>query len=71
MSLPEYLAGGHFAEATAENWESEFLQMAFYVLLTTFLYQKGSSESKKIDEEEAVDRDPRLSKTKKDAPCGE
>ena len=68
VSFPEYLSGGHFAEATAENWESEFLQMAFYVLLTTFLYQKGSSESKKIGEKEAVDRDPRLSKNKKSAP---
>jgi hypothetical protein len=68
VSLAEYVAGDHFAEATAENWESEFLQMAFYVLLTTFLFQKGSSESKKIGEQEAVDRDPRLTKNKKDAP---
>jgi hypothetical protein len=54
-----YLASGHFFEATAENWESEFLQMAAYVLLTAWLFQKGSSESKKLDEPEAVDRDPR------------
>jgi hypothetical protein len=67
-SFPEYVSGGHFAEATAENWESEFLQMAFYVLLTTFLFQKGSSESKKIGEKEAVDRDPRRARNKKDAP---
>lgn len=40
------LSSGHFVDATAENWESEFLQVAFYVLLTPFLYQKGSSESK-------------------------
>ena len=64
----EYLSGDHFAEATAENWESEFLQMAFYVLLTTFLFQKGSSESKKIGEKEAVDRDPRRAKNKRDSP---
>jgi hypothetical protein len=32
LSLPEYLRSGHFWEATAENWESEFLQMAAYVL---------------------------------------
>jgi hypothetical protein len=66
--LSEYLSSGHFAEATAENWESEFLQMAFYVLLTTFLFQKCSSESKKIGEKEAVDRDPRRFRNKKDAP---
>jgi hypothetical protein len=42
----EYLATGHFVEATFENWESEFLQMAAFVLLTAFLYQKGSAESR-------------------------
>jgi uncharacterized membrane protein YfcA len=41
-----YLATGHFGEAVFENWESEFLQMGFYVLLTAYLVQKGSSESK-------------------------
>ncbi|HYG81329.1 MAG TPA: DUF6766 family protein [Pyrinomonadaceae bacterium] len=64
----EYLASGHFLEATMENWESEFFQMGWYVLLTVFLFQKGSSESKKLDEKEPVDRDPRKSKNKKDAP---
>jgi hypothetical protein len=68
VAFSEYLTGGHFAQATAENWESEFLQMAFYVLLTTFLFQKGSSESKKIGQKEAVDRDPRTAKNKKNAP---
>jgi hypothetical protein len=68
VSLYEYLGTGHFLEATMENWESEFLQMFTFIFLTTFLYQKGSAESKKLDEEEAVDRDPRLSKNKKDAP---
>ncbi|MDQ3800092.1 MAG: hypothetical protein M3384_11605 [Acidobacteriota bacterium] len=64
----EYLATPHFLEATMENWESEFLQMFLFVALTAFLYQKGSAESKKLDEPEAVDRDPRLSKDKKNAP---
>lgn len=64
----EYLQTPHFLEATMENWESEFLQMFLFVALTAFLYQKGSAESKKLDEKEAVDRDPRLSKDKKDAP---
>jgi hypothetical protein len=64
----EYLTTAHFLEATMENWESEFLQMFLFVALTAFLYQKGSAESKKLDEAEAVDRDPRTSKHKKDAP---
>lgn len=42
----EYLGTSHFLEATMENWESEFLQMFFFVVLTVFLYQKGSAESK-------------------------
>ena len=68
VTYGEYLGTGHFLEATMENWESEFLQMAAYVMLTVFLFQKGSSESKKLDEKEPVDRDPRKSKKKKDAP---
>ena len=46
ISYADYLTSGHFVEATFENWESEFLQMGMYVVLTIFLYQKGSSESK-------------------------
>lgn len=41
-----YLLSPHFLEATAENWESEFLQMAVYVFATAWLYQIGSAESK-------------------------
>ncbi len=67
-SYSEYLTSAHFVEATMENWESEFLQMFLFIVLTAFLYQKGSAESKKLDEEESVDRDPRQSKNKKDAP---
>jgi hypothetical protein len=53
-----YLGSGSFAEATFENWESEFLQMAGFVLLTVFLRQKGSPESKNLEGEEPVDADP-------------
>jgi len=66
VGLGEYLTSGHFIEATFENWESEFLQMALLVWFTIFLYQKGSSESKKFDEENPVDKEP--SPDKKDAP---
>jgi hypothetical protein len=61
LSLADYLTSGHFLSAMFENWESEFLQMGMYVLLTIWLYQLGSSESKKIDEEEEVDREPKPS----------
>ena len=42
--------------------------MFAFVVLTACLFQKGSAESKKLDEEEPVDRDPRKSHHKKDAP---
>jgi hypothetical protein len=64
----EYLASASFMEATMENWESEFLQMFAYVLLTAFLYQRGSAESRKLDEPEPVDRDPRLADKTADTP---
>ena len=64
VGYSSYLGSSHFWEATTENWESEFFQMFGYVILTAFLFQKGSSESKKLDEPEPVDRDPRKSKRK-------
>ncbi|CAA7392508.1 DUF6766 family protein [Chryseobacterium fistulae] len=54
----EYIQSGHFIQATFENWESEFLQMMLYILLTIFLRQKGSSESKPLEGEEEVDKEP-------------
>ena len=50
VSLLGYLGTGDFAEATFENWESEFLQMGAYVLLTVYLVQRGSAESRDPDE---------------------
>lgn len=58
LTLGTYLTTGHCLSATFENFQSEFLQMALYVMLTVGLRQKGSAESKKIDEEEEVDREP-------------
>jgi hypothetical protein len=58
QSYGEYVASPAFLEATMENWESEFLQMAVYVLLTVFLFQKGSSESKDPEERAEVDHLP-------------
>jgi hypothetical protein len=66
VAISTYTASGHFIQATFENWESEFLQMALFVVLTISLRQKGSSESKKCEGEEEVDREP--DPNKKDAP---
>lgn len=68
VGMIEYLSSGHFLQSTFENWESEFLQMALFVIFSMFLYQKGSSESKDPDKEkEEVDREP--DPNKPDAPA--
>ena len=58
LTLTQYLGSGHLLEATFENWESEFLQMGVYVVLTIWLRQKGSPESKGFDGPEDVDQQP-------------
>lgn len=58
VSYMEYVTSPAHLEATMENWESEFLQLASYVMLTAFLFQKGSAESKDPDRKEPVDRQP-------------
>ena len=68
ISMGQYLASGHFWQATGENWESEFLQMAMFVVLTCFLFQKGSPESKDPDQDDPVDNDPALQKDDPKAP---
>src|SRR5215203_85178 len=67
ISFSEYLTTGHFWEASTENWESEFLQMGAFVLLTVFFIQKGSPESKQPDGDD-VDEDPRRHDDDPDAP---
>ena len=59
VSKSAYFSTGHWWEAVFENWESEFLQMAVFVLLTTRLVQKGSPESRRPHVKEHVDVDPR------------
>jgi hypothetical protein len=68
ISYANYLTTGAFVEAVFENWESEFLQMGAFVLLTVYLHQKGASESKDPDgTPDDVDEDPR-SVDRDDAP---
>ena len=67
-SFGGFLTSGDFFEAVFENWESEFLQMGSYVVLTVFLFQKGSSESKPIGKKAPQDEDPRTRATDPKAP---
>ena len=48
--MATYLATGDFLSALFENWESEFLQMSAYVVLTAILFQRGSAESRDPDD---------------------
>lgn len=62
LTMAAYLRSGAFVSATFENWESEFLQMGMYVLLTVWLRQKGSAESRPLDpaqEQPRIDPGPK------------
>ncbi|QQG51322.1 MAG: hypothetical protein HZB75_02335 [Candidatus Saccharibacteria bacterium] len=57
----EYITSGSYIEAVFENWESEFLQMWALVILTVFLYQKGSTDSKPLRGKASQDTSSRYS----------
>jgi hypothetical protein len=59
VPLLAYLRSGEFASAVFENWESEFLQMAAYVMLTALLFQRGSAESRDPDRGETREKRPK------------
>jgi hypothetical protein len=61
VSIGKFIMGGTFGEALFENWESEFLQMGALVMLTVWLVQKGSADSKKLRGKEPVDTSSRYS----------
>jgi hypothetical protein len=67
ITLAEYTTNPQFLSTVFENWESEFLQMSAYVLLTCWLFQKGSAESADPDEPPR-DEDLAAQARKKDAP---
>jgi hypothetical protein len=59
IPLTEYLGTPAFGEAVFENWESEFLQMGAYILLTALLVSRGSAESKEPGAGRTPEADPR------------
>jgi hypothetical protein len=69
VNFADYLYSPHFLEAVFENWESEFLQMAAYVVLTVFLFQKGSAESKDPDKKERAAKGARRYREDPKAPA--
>lgn len=49
ISLARYLVSSDFGTAVMENWQSEYLQFTLFVVLTVWLLQRGSPESKELD----------------------
>ena len=63
LALGAYVTSAQFAVDVAENWQSEYLQFLLYIVLTVWLVQRGSTESKAVedrgpesDEEQKVGR---------------
>jgi len=50
VSWGRYVASSHFGEAVIENWQSEWLQFVLFTMATIWLVQKGSNESKELDQ---------------------
>jgi hypothetical protein len=49
ISLSRYVVSSDFGVAVMENWQSEYLQFTLFVVLTVWLLQRGSPESKELD----------------------
>lgn len=61
ISFWQYVTSSSFGVDVSENWQSEYLQFLLFIVLTVWLVQKGSPESKEIekrgvqsDEEELI-----------------
>nr|WSW70851.1 hypothetical protein OG461_34300 [Streptomyces sp. NBC_00995] len=50
VSFGSYLTSSDFAVDVTENWQSEYLQFFLYIFGTVWLVQRGSPESKNVDE---------------------
>jgi hypothetical protein len=50
VSWWDYVTSPDFGQAVMENWQSEYLQFSLLILATIWLVQKGSTESKQLDE---------------------
>ena len=51
ISFVRYVTSSDFATAVMENWQSEYLQFTLFILLTVWLLQRGSPESKELGRE--------------------
>jgi Domain of unknown function (DUF6766) len=49
ISLSSYVVSASYGAAVLENWQSEYLQFTLFILLTVWLLQRGSPESKELN----------------------
>ena len=49
VSFWDYVVSSNFGQSLMENWQSEYLQFFLFVLVTVWLLQRGSTESKELD----------------------
>jgi uncharacterized protein DUF6766 len=49
-SYGRYVLSSEFGRAVLENWQSEYLQFVLFVLATIWFVQRGSNESKPLDD---------------------
>ena len=49
VSVIQYLSGSRFWLESFQNWQSEFLSIGVLIILSVFLRQRGSPESKPVD----------------------
>ena len=50
LSWGGYVLSPEFGSALLENWQSEYLQFALFILATVWLVQRGSNESKRAED---------------------
>jgi len=50
ISWGRYVVSSEFWSAVMENWQSEFLQFSLFIAATIWLLQKGSNESKPLED---------------------
>jgi hypothetical protein len=50
LDYGQYVTSSDFAVDVAENWQSEYLQFLLYIVATVWLLQRGSPESKPLDQ---------------------
>lgn len=67
--LHEYLTSGEFWSSVLENWESEFLQMGLFVMLTVWLRQWGSAESRPFDPKQEAEQKKKVPKEQQPWPA--